>query len=202
MVRVTDEQKKKIRQSILEVAQKHFTEKGYDKTITKDIAKEVGIAEGTLFNYFDTKTEIFLEAMASGYLVDVNAKDQINYKDGIVDIMYDLVYKTMKHLIKVSKKVIIEIASASLSLAKRKPELMRRIIQLDYNMMDDLAEISSRLIEEKRLKKADPKLYAEVIYAAVVVEIILYLYEDKLTVEEVLQNVKEKIRFTLEGHIL
>ena len=202
MVRVTDEKKQKIRQSILEVSQKHFTEKGYDQTKTKDIAKEVGIAEGTLFNYFDTKTEIFLEAMASGYLVDVNAKEQINYKDEIVDIMYDLVYRTMKHLIKVPKKVIMEITVASLSLAKRKPELMKRIIQLDYNMIDDLAEISSKLIDEKRLKEANPRMYAEMIYAVVVVEIILYLYEGKLTVEEVLQNVKEKIRFTLEGHIL
>ena len=38
MVRVSEEQKAKIRDSILESAKNHFLEKGYDDTKTKDIA--------------------------------------------------------------------------------------------------------------------------------------------------------------------
>ncbi|MCP4750537.1 MAG: helix-turn-helix transcriptional regulator, partial [Proteobacteria bacterium] len=40
-------------------AVKVFTEKGYQRAQTADIAGEVGIAQGTLFNYFQTKDALF-----------------------------------------------------------------------------------------------------------------------------------------------
>jgi len=202
MVRVTDEKKQIIRKSILEVSQKHFMKNGYDKTKTKDIAKEVGIAEGTLFNYFDTKTEIFLEAITAGYMVDLNAIESVNFKDEIADIIFDLFYKTMKHLTKIPRKIIKEVFSASINVAKRKPELIKKIIQLDYNLLKDLEGILENLMIENRLKTCNVKVFAEVIFSAVIVEITMYVFEDKITLEEMLHNVKEKIDFTLEGHVL
>jgi len=202
MVRVSEEQKVKIRDSILESAKNHFLEKGYDDTKTKDIAADAGIAEGTLFNYFDTKTEIFLESMASGYIVNMNAKDELDYKNEIADIIYDLFYKTMKPLTKIPRRIIKEIFFASLAIAKKKPELIKRIAQLDYNLLEDLENIIAKLMQENRLKKGNAKMLSEIVYSAAVVEVTLYIYEDKITLEEMLENVKEKIKFILEGHIL
>lgn len=45
---------------ILEVAQKHFSEKGYHASLT-DIAKDAGIRKATLYNYFQSKDDLFLE---------------------------------------------------------------------------------------------------------------------------------------------
>ncbi len=57
--------KKKKRKKIIEVAIKLFVERGFHGTPTSLIAKESGIATGTLFNYFKTKdiliNEIFIE---------------------------------------------------------------------------------------------------------------------------------------------
>ena len=41
------------RQVILKKALELFVEKGYHETRTSEISKRVGIASGTLFNYFD-----------------------------------------------------------------------------------------------------------------------------------------------------
>jgi AcrR family transcriptional regulator len=53
------------RRRIIEVAAKLFVERGFHGTPTSLIAKEAGIATGTLFNYFKTKdiliNEIFIE---------------------------------------------------------------------------------------------------------------------------------------------
>lgn len=46
------------RSEILNVAERLFTQKGYDKCTVNDILKEVGIAKGTFYYYFKSKEEI------------------------------------------------------------------------------------------------------------------------------------------------
>jgi AcrR family transcriptional regulator len=54
------ENKEKIRQAILQAALDLFAEKGFHHTTTKAISRKAGIAEGTLFNYFETKEDLAL----------------------------------------------------------------------------------------------------------------------------------------------
>ena len=44
--------KKARRNQILDAATKVFAEKGFHSTTIKDIAREAGIADGTIYNYF------------------------------------------------------------------------------------------------------------------------------------------------------
>ncbi len=48
------------RKQILEAAIKVFAEKGFHQTTIKDIAREAGIAHGTIYNYFENKTALML----------------------------------------------------------------------------------------------------------------------------------------------
>ena len=50
-------------QDILEAAIKVFSEKGFSASTTNEIAKEAGVAEGTIFRYFKTKKEILKKVM-------------------------------------------------------------------------------------------------------------------------------------------
>src|SRR5579859_6886603 len=54
------ENKEKTRQAILKAALELFAKQGFDRTTTKTISREAGIAEGTLFNYFRTKEDLAL----------------------------------------------------------------------------------------------------------------------------------------------
>ena len=54
------ENKEKTRQAILRAALELFAEKGFYHTTTKAISRRAGIAEGTLFNYFETKEDLAL----------------------------------------------------------------------------------------------------------------------------------------------
>src|SRR5512141_2464613 len=45
---------------ILEAADVVFAQKGFHPTTTKDIAKQAGISEGTIYNYFESKTALLL----------------------------------------------------------------------------------------------------------------------------------------------
>src|SRR5579859_4461925 len=48
------------RRQILEAATKVFAEKGFHPTTIKDITREAGIADGTIYNYFENKTALLL----------------------------------------------------------------------------------------------------------------------------------------------
>jgi AcrR family transcriptional regulator len=54
------ENMEKTRKAILREALKLFAAKGFYATTTKAISRKAGIAEGTLFNYFETKEDLAL----------------------------------------------------------------------------------------------------------------------------------------------
>ena len=57
------EQKEKRRQEILNVGLDLFIRKGYAATRTAEIANIVGMSEGLLFHYFETKEKLYLEIL-------------------------------------------------------------------------------------------------------------------------------------------
>jgi AcrR family transcriptional regulator len=65
------ENKEKTRHAILQAALALFAEKGFYQTTTKAISRKARIAEGTLFNYFQTKEDLalyFFEQELAGIL--------------------------------------------------------------------------------------------------------------------------------------
>ena len=62
------------RAAILAVASRLFAEKGYANTPTSEIAREAGVAEGTLYHHFGSKDGIFLaiyNETVDGYIAGV-----------------------------------------------------------------------------------------------------------------------------------
>ncbi len=56
----TQEQKNLRRLEILDAAEKHFHEVGYEAFSMASLAKLAGVVKGTLYLYFKTREEVFL----------------------------------------------------------------------------------------------------------------------------------------------
>ncbi|QEK11796.1 TetR/AcrR family transcriptional regulator [Crassaminicella thermophila] len=56
------------KQLIIEASIKMFCKKGFHKTKVSDIATEAGVGKGTIYEYFDSKKQLFIEMME--YLAD------------------------------------------------------------------------------------------------------------------------------------
>lgn len=52
---------------ILAVAREVFAERGYDGTTVSEIAERIGVVEGTVFKYFETKRQLLLKVIESWY---------------------------------------------------------------------------------------------------------------------------------------
>ena len=63
-MRVTKKTKEKTRTAIIKSARNLFSEKGFDKTLTREIASDARIAAGTLFNYFPSKEALGMEIIS------------------------------------------------------------------------------------------------------------------------------------------
>jgi AcrR family transcriptional regulator len=48
---------------ILDAAARVFAERGFHRATTRDIAREAGVAEGTIYNYFDCKDDLLIGIM-------------------------------------------------------------------------------------------------------------------------------------------
>src|ERR1043166_9972983 len=55
-----EQKKESTRQAILQAALALFAQRGFYRTTTKAISQKAKIAEGTLFNYFETKEDLAL----------------------------------------------------------------------------------------------------------------------------------------------
>lgn len=73
-MRISKKAKEETRKIILKIAQKLFTQKGFEETTTRDIASGAGIAVGTLFNYFPSK-----ESLAMAIVSKAMEKGRKNY---------------------------------------------------------------------------------------------------------------------------
>ena len=63
-MRITQKAKEENRNKILKTAARLFSELGYEKTTTRDLSNAMGMAKGTLFNYFPSKDTLAMTMVA------------------------------------------------------------------------------------------------------------------------------------------
>jgi AcrR family transcriptional regulator len=69
MPKVIPEYKENAKERITQAAFKTFTKKGYHKTTMDDIAKELGVSKGALYQYFKNKKELLNEIVLSYHIM-------------------------------------------------------------------------------------------------------------------------------------
>lgn len=81
-----------IEDKIFEAAKELFNEKGYNSVDMKGIAKRCGIAVGTLYNYHNSKEELYYKIVEQSWKVTFIKLDKaVNGKDSKEDILYKII---------------------------------------------------------------------------------------------------------------
>lgn len=203
MARISKEKQEEIRQRIKDVSRIMFEQQGFEKTSTKQIAKEVGIAEGTLFNYYDSKTEIFFEAFGDDYESLFEQRQYVPYNigDNVTEMLFERFDKALGMMFKLPRGVLSELAIATVRMAKKKPERFKRLMALDFKFIDELTIYIKQLTNEGILREVDEKLFSETIFAIIGYELLLYVYDRDVKKTEMMENMKKKLDILVQGYI-
>ncbi len=203
MARISKEEQEVVKNNIISVSRKLFNDVGFDKTSTKMISKEAGIAEGTIFNYFSTKDEIFFEVFYSDYFENVEKGLSRNIdSEDIIDEITQNIYNVLRNMLRLPKKVLLEMGLVTIKIAKKKPEFFRKMASIDFKYMEEVQQYLDRLIFEKRLSFFNSRIMSEIIFGSIVYEISMYLYEKEITKNDLEKNLNIKISTLLKGYII
>lgn len=201
MARINKEQKEQMRLNILEQSNGLFNELGYDKTSIRKIAKKVGIAEGTIFNYFESKADIFMEVVTREFH-PIDIEDVADGSQGVYDIVYAFIYSNIKSFVIMPKKLLRDMAGVTVSIAKKRPQLLRSMADLDYKMLEQLEALLVKLNNKGLLKSCDFNVVAECIYSVLMFEFVIYVYENERNKDVFLKNIRRKIEFVLKSNVI
>jgi AcrR family transcriptional regulator len=62
-----ERERRQRREGIIQVARDFFVSRGYDQTMVDDIALEAGYTKMTIYNYFESKEDLFIAAVSGAY---------------------------------------------------------------------------------------------------------------------------------------
>lgn len=201
MARISKQEKERIRTKIVNVSERLFNELGYDETTTKQIAFDVGIAEGTVFNYFSTKEEIMFEVIykeASSYEFSINPEV---LKDQIVEELFRRIEKIMKVSFRIPKGMATSFVQVALKLAKKNPDKFRKMAELDFRMMAEIEDYLTILIEKNLIKEVNPKQFSEIVFGAIMFDFMMYFYMKEQTRKVTKQAIRQKLDILFSGYI-
>jgi len=94
------ENKERTRQSILKAALDLLAEKGFYRTTTRAISRKAKIAEGTLFNYFETKEDLALYFFEQevAQIIDWYQHDKRVQKAALPERLFAIIHRLLERL--------------------------------------------------------------------------------------------------------
>lgn len=147
-----------IQTRILKAAERLFARRGFEGTTTRDLAKEAGVAEGTLFRHFENKKAILIEVATQGW----------------VEILTDLLTElsemgSYKAIAQVMRKRMLNLPKnfdrmrVCFTEAQFHPELRDRIQAEVIVKMTDVAEAFFQTAMDQGIyRPANPRIVAQV----------------------------------------
>ncbi|WMM26155.1 TetR/AcrR family transcriptional regulator [Tissierella sp. MB52-C2] len=169
------------REQILESALNIFIEKGYNGSTTMDIAKEAGISEVTLFRYFDSKKQIFLDAiepiLVTSLKESIVASKDLEPIEKLEYILKDRIKFISKHH-EVIKLILME--------SQINPEIA------DFNFINQITSLLKDSIKETDMEIKDESFLIRLLMGS----ILSFLYLPKIDdgdIDNYVKNLIDKI---------
>lgn len=195
--------KQDTRKRILKCATKLFIDKGYTQTTTIDIAREANIGEGTLFNYFKTKGELFMASIFEGYSPKKYRPEQLSEinEQTLANETLKMLYHYFKGISRLDKRALREYFSVMYGSDIESPLLLSTLLKADEQFLENLKDFYGTLKVDGRIPlDFDIDVATGCIYGSIVLQFTIYAYTEGYTAEALMHDLEKAIRFILHGH--
>ena len=152
----------------MEAAITVFSRTGYHRAKIKDIADEAGVGKGTVYEYFETKEDLFLQA--GELLFDQYVETQKMSMDAVADskeMIRTLIATTLENAVIWTGMMYLTIDVWSEMDRKGEEDKLRRLVK---NMLTKMIDIFSQYIREGQergvFKQFDTQLMSYIVLAS------------------------------------
>jgi TetR/AcrR family fatty acid metabolism transcriptional regulator len=164
------------RAQILDAATKVFAARGFHRTTIRDVAKAAGVADGTIYNYFENKTALLLGIL--NRLNETERRDEDLAQSADHDVR-DFSRHYFRHRFSTLTQGGLEVLQVVLSEVLVSPELRELYTQQVVAPTFALAEAHfTRLAETGKIRQLDIPLTLRALSATVLGLLILRIMGD------------------------
>ncbi|MGB2694831.1 MAG: TetR/AcrR family transcriptional regulator [Dehalococcoidia bacterium] len=151
------------REAILSAAREVFAQKGFEGTTIADVAREAGVASGTVYLYFPSKLDIFAALNARLFEVIIGAMNQVGAPPTVRGGT-----RTRIHAIFESCSEHRDLLRLVFLNPDPRTEVARRMRRADEERLKPLAQIFQQGIAAGTVRQSDPKLLAKLVNGLVI----------------------------------
>lgn len=152
MAKVSKDDRENTRKRLLESAAKHFAKSGYEATNINEVATDAGFAQGTIYNYFKSKEELFGEVLTEAARGAVERYASISHEGAVRDSLKALV-KADIEILKEKEDFMKVIIGEAMSHSSDKYDV---ILEHLSPFVEKITEILSFGLENKEIREDKP----------------------------------------------
>ena len=133
-----ERKKRRMRELIADTARRLFAERGFDAVTVAQVARAADVSEGTVFNYFPTKEDLFYAGM---HAFEVELVDAVRHRpagQSVLRAFEALVLSGAERLAADDVAAMVESAARIISAS---PALQARAREIDARATDALAAV-------------------------------------------------------------
>lgn len=147
------------KEQIIRAARLLFSRKRYDRVLMDEIAKMAGCAKGTMYLYFKTKEELYLELLLQD---SAHLQQIVRHISSEVKEPWEAIKKIISAVLKFLERhqaFFILWHQADLHLYDKKQRTY--LHQQHLNMVNIISKVIAKGIKEKKIQKGNPHFYAK-----------------------------------------
>lgn len=167
------------RSQILEAACRIFSHIGFHRATTRQIAKEAGVAEGTIFNYFDSKDDLLIAMLQHLTRFDQQQLEEL-YREALQHDLRSLLQDQLSRSL-LQPEVNNEMFAAVFSEILVSPGIRQTYLE---EHLEPFLQRTERHIQQRiargELRRLDAALFSRIFFAATLGLGILRLLGDPL----------------------
>lgn len=190
-----NKKKARARDDILKAARELFFTQGYRSATMEAIAGRAGVAVGTVYNYFESKSAVLLAVTAQDTDTALSGRKVLPGRASGMEILRDYLGTFMESLSRYPEKLLGELVSKSFGVPSRSGASNH-----SPNLVHGLESLTGRLISEGKLREdLDSRAASMVIYGIVMTTLMKYAQDRRMTPEGMMDSLDEMLEAAYRG---
>ena len=186
MVANPEEKQDLIRQAAIRA----FSRKGFYNTRAEEIAREAGVAVGTIYNYFATKEEILLSIFKTEFEERINLFRELLERNLSLPEIIQRILEAHFILLKQRRRLARVLVRERFNPG---PEFQERSIELYREMITQLEKIISIGIKQGVVRQCHPRIVANALIGVVESISVCAMTSPEEEIEELLQEAPHEL---------